>query len=147
LSVEIDSYKGQFDLMTEEKRLRQEKEDAIAAQKAKENEYNDVKIAVDEAKANKDKLVSEGKKLRKEADACDRTKTPNDCDAKENAATAKELEVEVAKAAYQTSNKTFKSINEELRIKQEEATARQLANQRTQVFNMVNKDTTLVKDI
>lgn len=56
--------------MTEEKRLRKEQEDAIAAQKAKKNEYNDGKIAVDEAKSSKDALSKEAKKLRKAADDC-----------------------------------------------------------------------------
>jgi hypothetical protein len=61
LNNQIGDAKYEFDLLTEEKRLREEQEEAQAAQKAKESEYGDMKIALDEAKEAKDHWVAEVK--------------------------------------------------------------------------------------
>jgi hypothetical protein len=42
---------------------------------------------------------------------------------------------------------SFEYVNEELRIKQEEANRKALEKQRTQVFNMVKNDTEFLKDL
>lgn len=52
LKSQLDLAQEEFEIISEEKRLREEEEAAQAAQKAKENEYGDMKIAVDEAKAD-----------------------------------------------------------------------------------------------
>lgn len=50
LNDQIADAKYEFDLISEEKRLREEQEEAQAAQRAKESEYDDMRIALDEAK-------------------------------------------------------------------------------------------------
>lgn len=50
LNDQIGSAKDKFEMVSEEKRLRDEQEKAIAAEKAKENEFNDMRAALDEAK-------------------------------------------------------------------------------------------------
>lgn len=52
LKDQLEIAQEEFEIISEEKRLREEEEAAQAAQKAKENEYGDMKIAVDEAKAD-----------------------------------------------------------------------------------------------
>lgn len=50
LNDQIGLAQAKFELVSEEKRLRDEQEKAIAAEKAKENEFNDMKAALNEAK-------------------------------------------------------------------------------------------------
>jgi chromosome segregation ATPase len=50
LNDQIGLAQEKFELVSEEKRLRDEQEKAVAAEKAKENEFNDMKAALDEAK-------------------------------------------------------------------------------------------------
>jgi hypothetical protein len=50
LQIQIDDAKINFELISEEKRLKEEQAEAEAAKKAKENEYEDTRIAVNEAK-------------------------------------------------------------------------------------------------
>jgi hypothetical protein len=41
---------------------------------------------------------------------------------------------------FEATNEAFQYVNEELQLRQEEATARALQKQRTLVFNMVKSD-------
>lgn len=50
MNDQIGLAQAKFELVSEEKRLRDEQEKAIAAEKAKENEFNDMKAALNEAK-------------------------------------------------------------------------------------------------
>jgi galactose-1-phosphate uridylyltransferase len=54
LQDQLDTATEEFEEITEEKRLREEEAKANAAQKAKESEYDNMTIAVNEAKADMD---------------------------------------------------------------------------------------------
>jgi chromosome segregation ATPase len=54
LNTQMESAQGEFEIITEEKRLREEQAEAVAAQKAKEAEYTDMRAAVDFAKEEKE---------------------------------------------------------------------------------------------
>ena len=52
--AQIAGSQDEKDLLTEELRLRKEQEDAIAAEKAKKAEFDDMRAALDEAKGLQD---------------------------------------------------------------------------------------------
>lgn len=66
--MQLDNARVEFEIISEEKRLREETEKAEAATKAKESEYADTKLAVDEAKVGKDRAQAEFDRLNKEWD-------------------------------------------------------------------------------
>lgn len=70
LDSQIETAQVDFEIISEEKRLREEQEAAAAAQKAKENEYEDMVFAVNEAKAEMDNLTADVNTLQAEHDAC-----------------------------------------------------------------------------
>jgi predicted nucleic acid-binding Zn-ribbon protein len=145
LNSQLEFAQEEFEIISEEKRLREEEETAQAAQKAKENEYGDMKIAVDEAKADIKNAEEDLATLNTRVEECQGN---NNCDQElfamqENA----EAELAFANTAYEIANETFAYVNEELILRQEEANARALQKERTRVFNMVKSDVKLVSGI
>lgn len=81
LQGQIDESTYDFELITEEKRLREENERALAAEKAKEAEYNDMRAALDDAKETKDHIESEYNRAQKDFDEnCGDYEAPEDDD-------------------------------------------------------------------
>jgi len=72
LNLQIADAQADFEIVSEEKRLREEQEAAAAAQKAKENEYGDMRIAVDEAKEYQDEAQAKVDRLTKWVEECNR---------------------------------------------------------------------------
>lgn len=71
LDGQLETAQAQFEQVSEEKRLRGEQEEAQAAEKAKAAEYDDMRIALDEAKEFEDEARAELKRLEGEI--------PQDC--------------------------------------------------------------------
>lgn len=60
--------------MSEAKRLREEEQNAKAAQEAKQGEYNELKTSIDESKAAKDTAKKALDAINKQFEACEENK-------------------------------------------------------------------------
>lgn len=105
LTTQIDVAQVEFEIISEEKRLRDEQEAAIAAQKAKENEFSDMKKNFDEAKVAKSNAEAELKKVQKQIEECGEEVT-GDCALEEALANA-QAEFDFATMDYDMVNETF----------------------------------------
>lgn len=138
LNIQMEAAQSEFEIITEEKRLREEQAEAVAAQKAKEAEYNDQRAAVDFAKEEKEEAKHAYDVALAAFEACDPAEM--DCGDLETAKTTAEEAYTMIEEVYNEVKASFDIVNGELKAKQEEATERALQKQRTQVFNMVKND-------
>lgn len=143
LQVQLDAATEQFEEITETKRLREEEAKAVAAQKAKENEYADMVIAVNEAKADMDTAQQAYNDALAALDLCE----VEDCSEPQGVVDAALEDLHLYEEIFYAADEAFQYVNEELRIKQEEAQAQALQKQRTLVFNMVKSDGKLVDGV
>lgn len=133
-------------MISEEKRLRDEQEAALAAQKAKESEFNDMKSNLNEAKTAKANADAALKALQKLAEDCAADSSPAECaGATDDALAAAQADFDFESMNYAMVNEAFSYVAEELKLKEDEATARAIQKQRTAVVNMVKNDVKVIQ--